>query len=345
MWRDGVVEAMLEPRQLAEHRVAADVQPRVVDGAQPVLDLVAGGGGALAVAGRDRGARRRTARSRPGPTGRSSPRRALAAVGQLQRLLPLAVVRDDVGEVVVAARLQVGVARPARRRSSMCCARELEVAGRRLDPGREQQRASPARSAGAASPAAASAAEEPLRRRGCRRARSTPSRTRWRCAARAAGRARRSRPARRRCSRARRARRRGARPGGAAHAGGRRAGRGGVPRGVRGERALGQPGLGHRLEREGADAVEQPVARRPRSTITSERLGEPADHVDRRRRGHVERLEHRLDRGAAARRRRTWPAPTARAGRRGTAARSSSRSSPAARGGARACGWSGRSAR
>ena len=42
------------------------------------------------------------------------------------------------------------------------------------------------------------------------------------------------------------------------------AGGGGEPRGVRGEGALGQPGLRHRLERERADAVEQPVARRRR---------------------------------------------------------------------------------
>jgi hypothetical protein len=30
--QDGVVETMLDPRQFAEHRIAADVQPRVVDG-------------------------------------------------------------------------------------------------------------------------------------------------------------------------------------------------------------------------------------------------------------------------------------------------------------------------
>ena len=48
---DGVVEAVLDPGQLAEHRVAADVEPRVVDGLEPVLDLIARGGGALAVAG------------------------------------------------------------------------------------------------------------------------------------------------------------------------------------------------------------------------------------------------------------------------------------------------------
>ena len=56
MCSDGVVEAMLDAGQLAEHRVAADVEPRVVDRLQPVLDLVARRGGAHAVAGRDRGA-------------------------------------------------------------------------------------------------------------------------------------------------------------------------------------------------------------------------------------------------------------------------------------------------
>jgi hypothetical protein len=46
---------MLDAGQLAEHGVTANPQPRVVDGAQPVLDLVAGLGGAPAVAGRDGG--------------------------------------------------------------------------------------------------------------------------------------------------------------------------------------------------------------------------------------------------------------------------------------------------
>ena len=39
---DGIVEPVLRAGQLAEHRVAADVQPRVVDASQPVLDLVRG---------------------------------------------------------------------------------------------------------------------------------------------------------------------------------------------------------------------------------------------------------------------------------------------------------------
>ena len=86
---DGVVEAVLDPRQLAEHCVAAHLQPRVVDALQPVLDLVARRGGADAVVGRDRGA------------GGEQPVRGLvprllqplaAARGQLQRQRELAVV-------------------------------------------------------------------------------------------------------------------------------------------------------------------------------------------------------------------------------------------------------------
>ena len=48
---DGIVEPVLDAGQLAEHRVAADVQPRVVDRRQPVLDLVARLDAALLVAG------------------------------------------------------------------------------------------------------------------------------------------------------------------------------------------------------------------------------------------------------------------------------------------------------
>ena len=38
---DGVVEPALDPGQLAEHRLAADVQPRVVELSQPELNLIA----------------------------------------------------------------------------------------------------------------------------------------------------------------------------------------------------------------------------------------------------------------------------------------------------------------
>ena len=58
MWRDGVVEAVLDAGQLAEHRVAADVQPRVVDDARASARPRRGPRAArAAVAGRDRGAR------------------------------------------------------------------------------------------------------------------------------------------------------------------------------------------------------------------------------------------------------------------------------------------------
>src|SRR4051794_15217233 len=53
--KDGVVEAMLDPGQLAEHRVAADMEPRVVEFLQPALDLVASLDGARVVTGGDGG--------------------------------------------------------------------------------------------------------------------------------------------------------------------------------------------------------------------------------------------------------------------------------------------------
>ena len=156
--QDGVVEAMLDPGQLAEHRVAADVQPRVVDRAQPVLDLVAGLDGAHAVTGGDRG---------PGgeePVRGLIPRpvepvvERVAAIGQLQRLTELAVMRHDVGQVVTAARLQVDVVDRVRQFGGRgdVLAGELEAVGRRFDPGREQQGAGAVADRGA-SPAASSA--------------------------------------------------------------------------------------------------------------------------------------------------------------------------------------------
>ena len=111
---DGVLEATLDARELAEHRVAPDVQPRVVDGPEPVLDLVAGVGGAIGVAGRDRCARgeERVRRLVPRPVEPVEERPG--ARGQLQRVLPVAVVGDDVGEVVRAAALELGVVRQGR---------------------------------------------------------------------------------------------------------------------------------------------------------------------------------------------------------------------------------------
>ncbi len=86
----------------------------------------------------------------------------------------------------------------------------------------------------------------------------------------------------------------------AAHTLGGGSGRVGEPCGVRGEGALGQSGVGHRFERERADAVEQPVANGHRRTLVVDdhqrTAGEPADHVDRRGCRHVERFEDGLDR-------------------------------------------------
>ena len=211
----------------------------------------------------------------------------------------------------------------------MCSRASSRWPGRRLDPRREQQGAGPVARRGRVA-GGVERGQDPLRAAAVAEDDPGPAEPVDDARARAAGRAPRSRPARRRCWRARPGRRRGARPGArCARPRVEDRGRVGEPRGVRGERALGQPGLGHRLERERADAVEQPVAASRVVVDDHERAArEPADHVDRRRRRHVERVEHGLDRGRAARRRRTWPAPTGRAGRRGTAARSSTRSSP-----------------
>ena len=53
---DGVVESALDAGQFAEHRIAANVQPRVIDDPQPALDLLDSFDAALFVIGRDRGA-------------------------------------------------------------------------------------------------------------------------------------------------------------------------------------------------------------------------------------------------------------------------------------------------
>ena len=73
---DGVVEPVLDAGQLAEHRVAANVQPRVVDRSQPVLDLIASLD-ARAPGHRPRSRLwRRRASSRPDPTAGPARRRA-----------------------------------------------------------------------------------------------------------------------------------------------------------------------------------------------------------------------------------------------------------------------------
>ncbi len=83
---DGVVEAVLDAGQLAEHRFAANVEPRVVDGSQPVLDVIDSVDAALLVTGGDRGS------GGEEPVGGLIPRpvqplvERVAAIGQLASL-------------------------------------------------------------------------------------------------------------------------------------------------------------------------------------------------------------------------------------------------------------------
>ena len=355
---DGVVEPVLEPGQLAEHRLAADVQPGVLDLFQPALHPVGGVDGALLVTGRDRrsGGEQPVRGLVPRPVQRvvDGP----AAIGELHRGAELAVMGDDVGEVVAAAGLQVGVVGRLGQlgRCGDVVAGEVEVAGRRLDPRREQEGVGsvPGRPGVAGQPPARSGS---VARPCCRRGRPRPSRTRSRCAAPASGRARRPRPVPRRCWRARSGRRRGARLGGhCAHPRWRsrrpRRTRRRAPRG-RARRARRRswprartPGCcpaagtapdGHRPDPAAASPVTSP-GRRP-SPATGSRAGRPrrSPRLPARR-----ALRGRTPPPAGAPRPRTWPAPRGRAGRRGTAGRSSTRWSTSATGGVPACGWSGR---
>ena len=90
--RDGLVEAALDACELAEHGVAADVEPGVVDDLEPPLNLVACLRGADDVSGRDcrAGGEERVRRLVPGAVEPvvQLPR----AVGERQRLFPLAAV-------------------------------------------------------------------------------------------------------------------------------------------------------------------------------------------------------------------------------------------------------------
>ncbi len=250
--------------------------------AQPALDLVA------RLGARARGRRPRSRRATANSAfaawshGRSRPvvERA-AARGELQRVLPLAVVGHDVGEVVARSA-------PAgrRRRSRRPAPSRRRRAGARARGGPSTPRSTPraaARSArsraGAASPAASSAARSrcaPRLSPSTIHAQPNPlaiaSARSGSCAALQASAASmfaRSARAKARCSAWRALRT----PAVDAPR------RGGEPRGVRVERAVGQPGLGHRLERERADAVEQPVAgrraRRRRSPASGPRAGRP----------------------------------------------------------------------
>ena len=179
----------------------------------------------------------------------------------------------------------------------------------------------------------------------CRRGRPRPSRTRSRCAAPAVGScAAPQASAASMLARSVRAKA-GARLGGAAHTLRGESGCLGEPGGVRGPGTLGQPGVGHGLERERPDAVQQPVPNRVaqpgparcsaathpcrrRSPANGSRAGRPRRSPrPPARRG----LRGRTPPPAAVRRRRTWPAPTDRAGRRGTTGRSSTDGRPSDR--------------
>ena len=90
--RDGLVEAMLDACELAEHGVAADVEPGVVDDLEPQLNLVACSRGVDDISGGDcrAGGEERVRRLVPGAV---EPVVQLpCAVGERQRLLPLAAV-------------------------------------------------------------------------------------------------------------------------------------------------------------------------------------------------------------------------------------------------------------
>ena len=176
-------------------------------------------------------------------------------------LSELAVVRHDVGEVVAAARLQIDVVDRVGELGGLgdVVAGGCEVSGRRFDPCGEQQGGRPL-VGGAALPAAVECGQDSLRASAVAEHDPRPSEPVDDAERERAGRGPCSTPARRRCWRARSGRTRGVRLGGCcAHLRGG-SGRVGEPRGVRGERGVGHVGVGHRFERERADAVEQPVA-------------------------------------------------------------------------------------
>ena len=326
---DGVVEPVLDAGQLAEHRVAANVQPRVVDRSQPVLDVVASVDAALLVTGRDRG------------SGGEEPVRGLiprpvqpvvessTAIGQLHRLAELAVMRHDVGEVVTAARLQVDIIDRVGQFGGCgdVVAGEFEVTRRRFDPRREQQGAGPVPDRGGVAGrvecgqdplcASAVAEDDPGPTEPVDDAEREQRVVRWR-----------SRPARRRCWRARPGRRRDARPGDCcAHLGWRirlrqrtmRRARRGRARTARRRSSLRARTPGCCRAAGSGRAIER-TPRRRRSPANGSRAGRPrrSPRLPARR-----ALRGRTRPPAAARRRRRWQGPTGPAGRRGTAARSS----------------------
>ena len=297
----GIVEAALEPGQFAEHRLASNVQPRVVDRSEPALDLLARLDAARSVTRRDR---------RPGreqPARRLIPRpvqpavERVAPIGQLQRPMEVAVMRLDVREVGAAARLEVDVVDRIGELGGRgdVLASELQAIGGRFDPAREQEGVGAA--PGGGRPAGRiERREDPLRGPAVSEDDPCPPEPvddvdgAQRIVFGAPG-------------------QRGVDVGSlgarerevlslatAPHP--LRGGAGGVrePRGMGVESSLGNPSVGHRFERERTDAVEEPVPNGCRSLVVDDHqrtTGEPADDIDRGGRRNVERLEDELDRG------------------------------------------------
>jgi hypothetical protein len=58
---DGVVETVLQAGELAEHGLATDVQPAIIDDAKPLLNLIGDADTPWRISGRDRGACREQA--------------------------------------------------------------------------------------------------------------------------------------------------------------------------------------------------------------------------------------------------------------------------------------------
>ena len=331
---DGVVEPVLDAGQLAEHRVAAHVEPRVVDRSQPVLDLIDGLDAALLVAGGDRG-----------PGGEEPVRGLIPRPVQLRRRARRcdrsAPSRRGTRRDATRRRRGSTQHRACRSTSSIVSARSAAAAmwsrassRRPVDASIHAASSSAlARSrTGAASPAASSAARircAPRLSPRTTQAQPNPltrsSASSGSCTtlhANAASMLARSARAKARCS----AWSTAAHPlrwtiaaASANHAA------------CAAKARSDSPGVGHRFERERADAVEQPVAnrssahrRRRRSPANGSRAGRPrrSPRLPARR-----ALRGRTRPPGAVRRRRRSPAPTGRAGRRGTAARSSTGSS------------------
>ena len=256
-----------------------------------------------------------------------------AAIGQLHRSTELAVMRHDVGQVVGAARLQIGVAVSSASSvaAAMWLPSELEMTGRRFDPSREQKCALARSWAGAASPAASSAVRirwAPLLSPSTTHAHpnplTMPSASSGSCAthqASAASMFARSVRAKDRCSAwwplrtpavetrqpprtTRRVRPGRDRP--ARRRSGLRERTPGCCRGAGSDDRRPAGGRGA-LPRRRSPANGSPAGRPRRSPRPPARRG----------------LRGRTPRRATVRRRQRWPAPTGRAGRRGTAGRSS----------------------